>query len=251
MVVVIEENRAFHQIIGSKEAPYINQLAGEGALMEQSFGVAHPSLPNYLALFSGSTHGVKDDGCSYELQGPNLAEALRKAGFGFAIFSEGLPKTGFRGCVSHGYRKKHNPVAYFGSLPDEINRPFREFPSDFYKLPTVAFVIPDQQNDMHDGSIAQGDAWLREHMGPYAQWARSHGSLLIVTWDEDDFLHENHIATIVVGDGVKPGRYARRVDHYDVLRTLADFYGVPAPGDAAHARPLTGIWTARGDAEAR
>jgi len=250
VVVVIEENKAFHRIIGSPEAPAINQLAQAGALMEQSFGVAHPSLPNYLALFSGSTHGVKDDGCRHALAGPNLAEALRGAGFSFAIFSETMPVAGFAGCDSHAYRKKHNPVAYFASLPPGINRPFRDFPADFSKLPTVAFVVPDQDHDMHDGSIAQGDAWLREHIDPYAKWARSHRSLLILTWDEDDFVHGNHIATVLVGAGVKPGRYAQRIDHYAVLRTLADLYGVPAPGRAAEAPAIAGIWNDGGDAEA-
>jgi phosphatidylinositol-3-phosphatase len=250
VVVVIEENKEFHQIIGSPEAPYINQLAARGALMEQSFGIAHPSLPNYLALFSGSTHDVKNDACSYALEGPNLAEALRKAGLGFAIFSETMPETGFAGCSSHAYRKKHNPVAYFASLPPEINRRFEDFPADFSKLPSVAFVVPDEQNDMHDGSIAQGDAWLREHIEPYVRWAPAHRSLLILTWDEDDFAHDNQIATILVGAGVKVGRYAQRIDHYSVLRTLADFYGVPPPGQAAEAQPIAGIWSGGADAKA-
>lgn len=242
VVVVIEENKAFHQIIGSKDAPAINQLARQGALMEQSHGVTHPSLPNYLALFSGSTQGVRDDGCGYALQGPNLAEALAHAGLSFAIYSETMPKTGFEGCTHGAYHKKHNPVAYFASLPAGINRPFRDFPTDFSKLPTVAFVIPDQSNDMHDGSIAQGDAWLRKNIDPYVTWARSHRSLLILTWDEDDFIHGNHIATVFAGAGVQPGGYSRPIDHYDVLRTVADLFGIPAPGNAAKARPITGIW---------
>jgi phospholipase C len=250
VVVVIEENKAFHQIIGSADAPYINQLAAQGALMEQSFGVTHPSLPNYLALFSGSTHGVKDDGCRHALKGPNLAEALQKAGLSFAIFSETMPGTGFVACDFRAYKKKHNPVAYFAALPSEINRPFRDFPSDLSRLPTVSFVVPDQENDMHDGSVAQGDAWLRENIDPYVKWASGHRSLLVLTWDEDDFVHGNHIVTLFAGAGVKAGRDARRIDHYDVLRTLADFYGVAAPGQAAKARPITGIFSGGASAKA-
>lgn len=250
VVLVIEENKEFHQIIGSPEAPYINQLAAKGALMERSFGVTHPSLPNYLALFSGSTHGVKNDACHYALQGPNLAEALRKAGLSFAIFSEGLPEVGFAGCSSGAYRKKHNPVAYFASLPAEINRRFEDFPADFSKLPSVAFVVPDMDHDMHDGSIEEGDAWLREHLDAYVKWAPGHRSLLILTWDEDDFVHDNRVATILVGAGVKRRRYARRIDHYAVLRTLAGFYAVPPPGQAAQAQPIRGIWSGPGRATA-
>ncbi|MGA8260031.1 MAG: alkaline phosphatase family protein [Arenicellales bacterium] len=243
VVVVIEENTAFSDIVGNKAAPYINRLAVQGALMEESYALTHPSLPNYLALFSGSTQGVRDDGCRYKFQGQNLAEALEKAGFSFAIFSEDLPKAGSRTCGHGGYRKKHNPVAYFTDLSAEVNRPLGDFPSDFSRLPTVAFVVPTVANDMHDGSIARADSWLREHLDPYVQWAKDHHSLLILTWDEDDTREQNHIVTLFVGAGVRTGRYKQRIDHYDVLSTLAAFYGLPAPGESGGRKPITGIWT--------
>jgi acid phosphatase len=242
VVVVIEENKAFSDVVGNEAAPYIKQLTEEGALMEESYALTHPSLPNYLALFSGSTQGVRDDRCRYEFQGPNLAEALAKAGSNFAIFSEDLPKVGSRTCGHGGYRKKHNPAAYFTDLSPGVNRPLRDFPSDFSRLPTVAFVVPNVDNDMHDGSIARADSWLREHLDPYVQWAKDHHSLLVLTWDEDDRSEENHIVTLVVGAGVRPGRYKQHIDHYDVLSTLAAFYGIPAPGEASRRKPITGIW---------
>ena len=58
IVIVIEENKSFSQIIGNREAPYINELAKHGSLFTQSYGITHPSQPNYLALFSRTTRGI-------------------------------------------------------------------------------------------------------------------------------------------------------------------------------------------------
>jgi len=246
VVVVIEENRSFGRIIGNSDAPYINALAARGALMEDSHGVTHPSQPNYLALFSGGTHRVRDDGCPQRLAGENLARLLIGRGLSFAIYSESMPSVGFLGCKYGAYRRKHNPVANWQgvNLPPSINRRFIAFARDFARLPTVAFVVPNQDNDMHDGSIARGDAWLARHIEPYLRWANDNNSLLILTWDESDYgsPFSNHIVTLLVGPMVKPGRYPQRIDHYSVLRTLSDLYGLAAPGEAATAKPITGIW---------
>src|SRR6266404_1130700 len=178
VVIVVEENRSYGQIIAnsvvvSSPAPYINSLAREGALFTNSFGLTHPSQPNYLALFSGSTHDVPDNRCPVALSGNNLASELRKNGFSFAIYSESMPSVGFEGCFSayNLYARKHNPVVNWQGrgLPREINLPYTAFPSEYSKLPSVSFVIPNQLNDMHDGptprdAIAQGDTWLKEKL---------------------------------------------------------------------------------------
>jgi hypothetical protein len=109
-------------------------------------------------------------------------------------------------------------------------------------LPTVSFVIPNLNNDMHDGTVAQADAWLRRHLDRYVRWARTHNSLLIVTWDEDDNSQDNQIPTIVTGQPVKPGSYAEQIDHYSVLRTLEDLYGLPDVGSSASAAPIGDCW---------
>jgi acid phosphatase len=256
VVIVIEENRAYSQVIAKSimsktPAPYINSLANEGALFTNSYGLTHPSQPNYLALFSGSTHGVTDNRCPLSLSGDNLASELRKKGFTFAIYSESMPSVGFEGCyAAHNlYARKHNPVVNWQGrgLPPEINLPFDAFPSDFTKLPTVSIVVPNQVNDMHDGqipwdAIAHGDRWLKDKLDPFVRWARSNNSLLIVTWDEDDNSSNNQIATIFVGPMVKPGRYGQRIDHYNVLQTITEMYGLPALGASARAKPIVDIW---------
>jgi hypothetical protein len=96
---------------------------------------------------------------------------------------------------------------------------------------------------MHDGTIAQGDTWLQSNLDAYAQWAKSHNSLLIVTWDEDDSSQSNQIPTIFYGAGVKTGRYAERINHYSVLRTMEDMYGLPYAGAASSATSITDVWS--------
>ena len=243
VVVVVMENHAAGRIIGSADAPYITSLARTGASFTQSYAVTHPSQPNYLALFSGSTHGVQDDGCPQALTGPNLATALRAAGRSFVGYSEGLPGPGFRGCEAGAYARKHNPWVDFAAVPSTANQPLTSFPTDFAGLPSLAFVVPDLTHDMHDGTVASGDAWLSQHVGAYVRWAMTHHSVLVLTFDEDDNNHDNRIATVVVGDHVRPGPFTERVDHYRVLRMLCDLLGVRPMGRSAGTTPVTGIWT--------
>ncbi|MBI5658985.1 MAG: acid phosphatase [Nitrosomonadales bacterium] len=241
IVIVVEENKHFSQIIGNPDAPYINSLARHGALFTQSYGVTHPSQPNYLALFSGSTRGISSNACPLELNGDNLASALLAKGLTFASYSESMPEPGFEGCVHGAYRRKHNPAANWKELA-ALNLPLGAFPQDYGRLPSVALVVPDQLNDMHDGGIAQGDAWLAETVGPYAQWAMAHNSLLIVTWDEDDGSADNRVATLLFGPMIERGRYAQRINHYNVLRTIEEMFGLPYLGNSVDAQPIGGVW---------
>ncbi|GAA4244522.1 alkaline phosphatase family protein [Dactylosporangium darangshiense] len=239
VVVVVFENKSVQQIAGSADAPYLNALIGQSAVFDDAHGVTHPSQPNYLALFSGSTQGVTDDHCPIRAgAAPNLAQQLLAGGLTFAGYSEGLPAPGFRGCSSGRYAAKHNPWADFDSVPAEANQPYTAWPDDPARLPTVAFVIPDLCHDMHDCPVSAGDAWARDHLDAYRRWAATHDSWLIVTFDEDDGSAANRILTLVCGAGVTPGLRNGRVDHYSVLRTIEDRYGLAPLGQAAAAKPL-------------
>ncbi|MEY9968095.1 hypothetical protein ABIA33_006175 [Streptacidiphilus sp. MAP12-16] len=243
VVVVVEENHSYSQIIGdSTNAPYLNTLAQQGALFTHSFAITHPSEPNYLALFSGSTQGVTDDSCPHTFSGPDLGSELTTAGLGFAGYSESMPSAGFTGCDSGSYARKHNPWVNFSDVPSAANQPWTAFPHDYSQLPTLSFVIPNLDDDMHDGSVRQGDDWLKQSLGAYATWARTHNSLLVVTWDEDDESHSNQIPTILVGQPVRPGSYAETLDHYRLLRTLEDAYGLPHAGDSSAVTPVLDAW---------
>ena len=248
VVIVIEENRGYAQIMDKLNShSYIHALAKRGVLFTQSYGVAHPSQPNYLALFSGSTQGVTSNGCPLTFDSDNLATRMMGKGLSFASFAESLPRTGDVGCMSGAYQRKHNPVSNWQSarLAAGLNKRFADFPQDYSKLPTVSFVIPDQNNDMHDGSFEAADDWLKTHIAPYVDWAMAHNSLLILTWDEDNYQADNHIVTILVGPMVKADRSAQRIDHYSVLRTLLDFYDLPALGASHDAEAINGVWRKR------
>lgn len=248
IVIVIEENRGYGQIIGNNDAPYINALAKRGMLFTQAYGVTHPSMPNYLALFSGTTHGFTANVCPLELSGDNLASALSAKGLSFASYAESLPAAGASACSYGAYYRKHNPVANWKGL-EAMNLPFSAFPQDFEKLPAVALVVPNLQNDMHDGSIADGDTWLEKNIESYVQWALAHKSLLIVIWDEDDSAGDNRVATIFVGSMVKRGSSAQHINHYSILRTLEEMYGLPYLNESAQAKPIVNVWHASGRAK--
>jgi hypothetical protein len=236
VVIVVEENHGYGEIIGNPDARYINRLARRGALFTRSRALTHPSQPNYLALFSGSMHHIENNTCPITLHADNLGHQLRAAGYRFAGYAEGLPYAGDPVCDHYAYRRRHVPWASFADLPGSVNRPLRRMPTKFRRMPTVSFVIPDLDHDMHDGTVAQADRWLRAHVAGYANWARRHRSLLIVTWDEGS--GDNRIPTIAVGAGVRRGRAHQRVTHYNLLRTLEDAYHLRPLGNAASARGI-------------
>ncbi|GAA1985209.1 alkaline phosphatase family protein [Catenulispora subtropica] len=246
VVVVVEENHSYSDIIGSSSTPYINSLASQGALMTGSFAVTHPSEPNYMALFGGSTFGLTSDKCPVsEGNAANLGSELLAAGKTFKGYSEGLPSVGSTTCSSGKYARKHSPWVNFSNVPGTDSVPFSQFPSSsgYASLPTLSFVIPNLDDDMHDGSVATGDTWLKNNLNAYAQWAKTNNSLLVVTWDEDDYTESNQIPTIFVGAGVKTGQYSETVNHYNVLATLEKMYGLAPVGNSATAAPITDIWS--------
>jgi hypothetical protein len=274
VVIVVEENRTPGQIIGDLvNAPYLTSLANGGVQFGSIFGLGHPSQPNYLELFSGDNQGVVDDDLppnfsatstpTYPLRTANLGAELIAAGFTFAGFSEEIEAAGATDWADYDphsathpgvyYRRKHNPwanwVAKVSPLPanqlvPSVNRAFFQFPADFAQLPTVSFVIPNQLHDMHDGSRKMGDDWLRDNLSAYANWAKANNSLLIITWDEDDYNEDNQIPTIFYGANLRngtvlPGTWTL----HNLLRTMEDMYGITThAGAAARVRPVVGAF---------
>ncbi|MFI9773932.1 alkaline phosphatase family protein [Streptomyces sp. NPDC051956] len=245
-VVVVFENHAYNQVIGSSSAPYINSLKTNGASLPASYALTHPSQPNYFALFSGATQGITDDGCYTPgfSSKPNLASELIAAGKTWGSYNEGLPSQGSTTCSSGDYARKHNPWFGFSNVPTSTAKTFAQFPSDYSTLPQVSFVVPDLCSDMHDCSVSTGDTWLKNNLSAYATWAKAHNSLLVVTFDEDNRLAGNKIPTVLYGQQVTPGATsATTYNHYDVLRTIEDMHGLPHAGNAASGKDITGIWT--------
>lgn len=255
IVIVIMENHSFAQIIGSADAPYLNSLAKSShtALFTQSYAVAYPSLPNYLCLFSGCNQGVTDDTSptTIPFTSDNLGRQLIDAGKTFISYAEDLPYPGFGDESSGLYVRRHNPAVFWmgegpNQLPASVIQPLTAFPKDFNLLPTVCYVIPNNVNNMHDGTIAQGDSWLNTHFPGYIQWAKTNNSLLILTFDEDDKSQDNQIVTIFAGQMVKSGSYSQKINHYSILRTIEEMYGLPYACNASTAQPITGCWDITG-----
>lgn len=215
-------------------------------MMAQSFAELHPSEPNYYALFAGNTL-VTANVCPVNGGNtPNLGSQLLGAGRTFAGYAEGLPEVGSPACSAGKYARKHVPWASFTNIPSSRSLPFSAFPppGNYASLPTVSIVIPNLDNDMHDGSITQGDTWLYQNLSQYASWARANNSLLILTWDEDDNTPRNQIPTVFYGASVRPGIYNEPISHYNVLSTLEEMYGLPKLGYATRAPAITDIWGA-------
>jgi hypothetical protein len=255
VVIVVEENQAYSNVIGSVNASYINSLVQNGALMTNSYATNGASQPNYLQLFSGSDQGVGDNTIQTQpFNTPNLSSALTAKGFSFTGYSESLPLVGYTGASyttvpnQSQYVRKHNPwVNWQGAASNAVlptqTQPFTNFPTnDFSTLPTVSFVIPNEQDNMHDTGVAPGDVWLRNNLDSYVQWAINHNSLLILTWDEDDGNHGNHIATLFVGAGVIVGQYSQTINHLNVLRTIEEMYGLEYLGNTAGVDAIGNIF---------
>ncbi|MER6628990.1 alkaline phosphatase family protein [Streptomyces sp. NPDC000987] len=246
VVVVVFENHAYSQVIGSSSAPYINSLKSGGANLTQAYAETHPSQPNYYAMFSGSTQGVTDDSCVTPgfSSAANLASEVIAAGGTWASYNESLPSEGSTTCSSGKYAQKHNPWFGFSNVPTSSAKTLAQFPTDYSTLPDVSYVIPNLCSDMHDCSVSTGDTWLKNNLGAYATWAKTHNSLLVVTFDEDNRLSGNRIPTVLYGQPVAAGSSTSTTyNHYDLLRTLEDSQGLSShAGNAASAKDITGIW---------
>lgn len=242
IVIVTDENHSPAALAAG--APYLASLEKGGANLTNAYAIRHPSEPNYVALFSGSTHGLTDDSCPHTFGGGNLGAQLVKAGDTFTGYAESMPSDGYTGCSSGStYARKHNPWVDFSTVPASSNLRYSRFPqSNFGALPTVSWVVPNLCDDMHDCGVATGDAWLKKNMSGYAKWARTHNSLLIVTFDEADSGVANRVPLVFYGAHVRAGDYARKVNHYTVLRTIEQLYRLGCLGSACDSTPLPNIW---------
>jgi acid phosphatase len=256
IVVVVESHFDVANVIteDGANAPYINSLADAGALFNSATAITYPGQPNYLGLFSGSTQGVTSDTVpSSQFSTDNLGSELIAAGLTFTGYAEGLPSAGSLvnsagttdSAGNQVYQRYHNPWSDFSNVPAADNQPLTAFPTNFASLPTVSFVVPNFMDDMHDGTITQGDTWLQTNLGAYATWAMTHNSLLVVTWDDDvTGSNPNQIATIIYGQQVQAGTFADSINHYSTLRTIEDLYGVTRLGSAATASTIQDSWHA-------
>jgi phosphatidylinositol-3-phosphatase len=250
VVVLVMENKEQGRVIGSHSAPFLNRLARRGGVATRSFGVRHPSLPNYIALISGSTQGITGDCTRCSANGPNLADQLEAAHRTWGAYLEGLPGPCARPPFAGRYAKKHDPFAYDDEIegsPARCRRrvPLRRLRGDILgdRLPDFAFIAPDLCNDTHDCSVRTGDGFLARVVPGLLSALGPHG-FLVVTYDEGESdrgccggSRGGRIATVLAGADVRSGaRMARPIDHYGVLASIEDAFGVPRLGAARDPR---------------
>ncbi|MGN6128007.1 MAG: alkaline phosphatase family protein, partial [Humibacter sp.] len=200
VVVIVDENKPASSVIGNPQAPYLNGLADSFARASDYSAITHPSLPNYLAMTSGTTAGITDDcnppGGSCLDQGPNLAQTLDGSHHSWRMYAESMPGP----CTSTNtglYAVKHNPFLYVPSVTQDTTYcrthdvPYSQFATDLRSgesLPDFSFISPNLCNDMHDCSVSAGDNWLRTNVAKILTspaFTRQR-SLLVITFDEGD-----------------------------------------------------------------
>jgi len=244
-VLIVMENTEYPDVVGSPNAPYINgTLIPDGTLFTNYDAVSHPSLPNYLAMTSGSTQAkTGTDAISPgEIGGENLFEQLTAAGIGWRSFEEGLPSA-CDGSITAGvapgiYALKHDPaLAYSTVAAGSSCRDVLPLSAlDASHLPRFSFLTPNECHDMHSCGVATGDAWLRGVMPSLLQ----NGAVVILTFDEGstDTGGGGHVLTLEIGPGVGRTRNGAAFDHYSLLAGLERHFGLRQLGEAAGASPL-------------
>jgi len=252
VVVVVFENHEASSIAGSPDAPTFNALARRYATLTNYEAVAHPSLPNYLALVSGSTHGISSDCTDCIVRARSLADTLAAAGKSWKTYAEDLPYPGFTGGSSGRYAKKHDPFLYFRDVAGSRARrgrvvPFTRFGRDLarQRLPDFSLVIPNLCDDMHDCSVATGDAWLEAHVAPLLRSRELRGGVVFVVFDEgtSDTGGGGRVEALALGPTVRRGsRFTMATNHYGLLRTIEDAWGLPRLGFSRKGTPIGGIW---------
>ncbi len=252
VVVVVFENREATSIAGNPAAPAFNALARRYATLTRYDAVEHPSLPNYLALVSGSTQGISSDCTDCIVDARSLADTLAAAGKTWKTYAEDLPYAGFTGASAGRYAKKHDPFLYFRDVTGSRARrdrvvPLTDLGRDLARrrLPDFSLVIPNLCNDMHDCSVATGDAWLATYVVPLVHSPGLRGGVVFVVFDEgtSDTGGGGRIEAIAAGPTVRRGsRFTRATNHYGLLRTIEDAWGLPRLGLSRFGTPIGGIW---------
>ncbi len=245
VMVIVEENHSYSEVIGSPDMPYLNSLAGRYGLATNYFDLSHPSEPNYLGMISGSIWDNPADRTPQEgtYSGQTLVGQMAASGIAWKAFMEDMPVA----CDLNdtygpgGYDVNHNPFMYFNTIrnvPSQCGRvvPFNQLAADLNSgsAPAFIYVTPNITHDMHDGSLQQGDAWLQQEIPLVlaSSWYRS-GGIVVITFDEGE--SSDRVATIVISASDHGVRLTSMTNHYGLLRGLEETYKLPLLGGAANA----------------
>jgi hypothetical protein len=240
VVWIVMENRSYGEVVGSTDAPYLNRLGRACGVATNYHAVSHPSLPNYLALTSGSTQGISDDDepSAHPLRGPSIFSQL---GAHWQALEESMPSPCDK-VTSGSYAARHNPAVYYTSLGATCRRndvPLRRLTASS----SFTFITPNICHDMHDCSTSVGDAWLAKAVPELTRTAdyRRGDTIIFIVWDESDAGDANRVPLYIVAPSVRPGsRVSLPLTHYSLLGTTERLLGVPPLGAARTAPTLLG-----------
>jgi len=252
LFLIVLENREYEEVAWHPEAPYFSHLLQRGTQATEFYGVSHPSLPNYLALFAGDTFGIAENCTECVVGGPNLATQLSRAGISWRAYMESMPEPCFAGSSYGRYAKRHNPFAYFPSVTEVPQRCDRVVPEtelladlDRHRLPRFGWLTPDLCHDGHDCGLAAVDFHLYLLVPRILRQLGPHG-LLVVTFDEGisdagccGAPGGGRIPTVLAGADVPQGDLiSQPANHYSLLASIEDHFGLPRLRLARFAGPL-------------
>lgn len=246
--LVVEENHSFTEVIGNSSMPYLNGLASKYALAKQYFANAHPSIPNYLMLTTGQMETLNDN-FSGTIGDDNVVRELVSVGKTWKTYQESIPSAGYLGGDDLPYVRRHNPFSLLSDVQNSTTQaanivPFTQFTTDLANnsLPNFSFIVPDVNNDAHDGTLATADSWLQSNMAPLiASSTFQSGGLLVILFDEGELSDFNHgggqVAAVIVSSNGKPNFQSQTLyQHQSTLRLVLEALGVKKfPGQAATA----------------
>ncbi len=245
--IITMENHESSDIIGSRAAPYINELASQYARAANYYGVRHPSLPNYIALTAGDTFTITSDCTTCYLGQGSIADQIEAAGRTWKAYLESMPRPCFVGNAAPLYLQKHDPFIYFDNIRSKPERcrnvvPLTQLEQDLAAdtLPDYSWISPNMCNDMHDCSIGTGDAWLRQWVPRIlASPAWQKDGVLFITFDEGrtnaacgsaccGLASGGQVVTLLISPLVQPGFVSNvAYSHYSLLRTVEESWGLP------------------------
>ena len=256
VVLVVEENHSYNDVMGNSAMPYLNSLISQYGLATQYFANAHPSMPNYLMLTTGQIESF-DDNFSGTISDDNVVRELVKAGKSWKAYEQSLPSQGYLGSDQGAYVRRHDPFSYLSDVQNDSTQaanivPFTQFATDLANnaLPQYAFIAPDVNNDAHNGTLAQADSWLQTNIAPLlANSAFQTSGLLIITFDESELTDlENgggHVIAVIISPQAKKGYQSKTLyQHQSLLRLILAGSGVDTfPGLAGTAPDMIEFFT--------
>ena len=254
--VIVLENHAFAQVIGSSSMPFLNSLATQHSLATNYFANTHPSIGNYFMLTTGNIE-TNDDAFTGTVSSDNIARAVTGAGKTWKAYMESLPSPGYTGGDVYPYFKHHNPFAYMTDvLSSQTGNivPFTQLSVDAAAgtLPSFGFIAPNVENDAHDcpaggilctddAKLSAADTWLRNNIGPLINSPALANSVFIIVFDEsleiDPINGGGKVAMVIAGSHVKAGfKSTTFYQHQSTMRLALDLLRVSDhPGNSATA----------------